>query len=125
MQKRRAHIGTLAAFIIGLVATVIVGAVGVAISIRVSNNQNAVEADLAFNSNNPYQEITINADRGDLKYALESRVKQKQTGFKISWKSSKDGSYKVAYNGYLDYEHMVGYNYACYASGWSKRYFKV
>jgi hypothetical protein len=125
MQKRRAHLGPVAALVIGLVATVVVGAIGVAVSIRVSYNQSAVEVDCAFNNNNSSKEITVNADKGDLYYALESCVNKNDTSFKVSWKDSKNGSYTCAFNGYLDYQEMVGYNYACYASGWSKRYFKV
>ena len=124
-MTRRAHIGAIAACVIGLVATLIVGAIGVAVSICVANNAQAIAVDCALNQNNASKAITVNADKGKLYYALESGVSQDRTGFNIHYKASKSGSYSRVYSGYLDKGDLVGYNYAGKASGWSKRYFKV
>lgn len=122
---RRAHIGPIAAVVIGLVATLVVGAVGVAVSIRVANNAQTIAVDCAFNLNNTSKPITVNADKGELYYALESGVSEDRTGFNIHYKSSKSGSYRKLYSGFLDKGDFTAYNYAGRASGWSKRYFKV
>lgn len=123
-MKRIARIGALAAVIIGVVATIVVGAVGVAVSIRVANNAQDVCVQCAFNSNNPSKEITVNADKGKLYYALEN-VNSKKTGYKVQFKTSNSASYTVDYSGYIAANEMVGYNYVCKSSGWTKRYFKV
>lgn len=124
MQKQQAKIGTLAAFVIGIIATVIVGGIGVAVSIRVSNNAQDVEVNCCLNSSNSSKQITVNADKGYLYYALENGTKQKNS-YKIYYKTKNSASYTTAFNGSIPAKHMIGYNYACSASGWSKRYFKV
>ena len=96
MQKRRAHLGPVAALVIGLVATVVVGAIGVAVSIRVSYNQSAVEVDCAFNNNNSSKEITVNADKGSLYYALESCVNKNDTSIGESRKPSMSSAPSTA-----------------------------
>lgn len=123
-MRRIAKIGSLAALIIGVVATIVVGAVGVAVSVRVANNAQDVCVECAFNSNNPNKEITVNADKGDLYYALEN-CNSKKTGYKVYFKKSNSAAYTTDYSGYIEKYEMVGYNYACESTGWTKRYFKV
>lgn len=123
-MKHSAHVGALTALIIGLIATVVVGGIGVAVSIRVSNNGTDWCVNCLFNQNNTKKEITVNADSGKLYWALENGV-DKATTYKVSYKGSKGGSYSQKWKGSLGYQKMVGYKYVDKTNGWTKRYFKI
>lgn len=123
-MRQKAKLGPWASLIIGTIVTLIVGAAGCAVSIRLANNANVVAVDCCLNKSNPEKSITINADKGKLYYALENVTSKKNT-YTVKYKTSNSGSYVVGFSGAICSGDMVGYNYACKASGWSKRYFKV
>jgi hypothetical protein len=124
MKREKARIAPLVALIIGLVATVVVGGVGVAVSIRVSNNTTSMVEKLPFNTNNKTNEIKVKADKGKLYYALENTT-NKRNGYKINAKKKSSASYTRYYSGYISSGRMVGFNYAFASSGWTNYIFKV
>ena len=65
-MKKRANIGGLVALIIGVVATVVTCSIGVAVSVRVSNNCRNWALPLPFTKSVPYEDVTVNADKGTL-----------------------------------------------------------
>ena len=91
-MKKRANIGGLVALIIGVVATVVTCSIGVAVSVRVSNNGRNWALPLPFTKSVPYEDVTVNADKGKLYCSLENNV-GKTTSFKITYKAKKNGLY--------------------------------
>ena len=75
--------------IIGLVLAII----GIAVSIAVSHGETDKTVDLAFSDNCTYEEIKVNADKGDLSWKLEN-TGSTSLKCKVEYKSKKSGSYQ-------------------------------
>lgn len=123
-MKKRANIGGLVALIIGVVATVVTCSIGVAVSVRVSNNGRNWALPLPFTKSVPYEDVTVNADKGKLYCSLENNV-GKTTSFKITYKAKKNGLYSTVFNGSLKKNGLAANIYIDKTSGWNKRYFRI